>query len=39
MSMLELTIARPCPPIRTLEIEERDGALEHYISTTYSTIL
>ena len=25
MPMLELTIARPRPPIRTLEIEERDG--------------
>ena len=25
MSMLDLTIARPHPPIRLLEIEERDG--------------
>ena len=25
MSMLKLTIARPCPPIRALEIEEWNG--------------
>ena len=25
MSMLELTIARPRPPIRALEIKEQDG--------------